>query len=65
MALDADRAMAYDSSMNTTIAAYIPVVPQPGAQASAPIRVANFDPGVIGMILVMLLGLVVLSRGGR
>lgn len=68
LAIDPDAHPEYTSLMsNTTMtfAAYIPVVPQSGTQAPAPVRVADFDPGVIAGLTVLLLGLVLLSRGSR
>lgn len=50
---------------NTTFAAYIPVVPSTQTQAPAPTRVDDFHPGVVAVLLGLVIGMVVLSRGGR
>ena len=59
----------YTSLMsNTTFMAYIPVVPsspQPTSPAALPTRVDDFHPGVIAVLLGLVIGMVVLSRGGR
>lgn len=49
--------------MTNTFAAYIPVVPQAPAPTTPPVKVADFDPGVVGVLLTLIVGLVVLSRG--
>ena len=45
-----------------TFAAYIPVVPQSPSPSTPPVVVDDFNPTVIGALLIALLGLIVLSR---
>jgi hypothetical protein len=47
----------------TTFATYIPVVPQTEAPMAPPKRVADFDPGVVGVLLALVVALAVLGRG--
>ena len=49
--------------MTTTFAAYIPVVPHTSTPISAPAKVADFDLGVVAVLVSLVIGMALLSRG--